>query len=298
MVATVLDQAASRRREGQILVALAALAWSSAGVLQRRLDLDAATQIAGRAVFAALALALFVAVTERGQVVRATRSIGWAGIGFAVCLALASGSFIAALNHTSVARVLFIQAISPVLASLLAWIALKEPIDKRTAIALATAIGGVALMLGAPGAGNLTGDVLALIMATSFAVALVISRHRKDVSMAPATFLSQLMLIAVFWPFAALDEVPRSDIPELAAMGAGQIGLGLALLTMGARLIPAAQVALITLLEVVLGPLWVWLAYDERPEPATLAGGAIVIVAILIQTSGGPASEEEAVPPP
>ena len=297
---TVLDPAASRRREGQVLVALAALAWSSAGVLQRRLDLDAATQIAGRAVFAALALALFVAVTERGHVVRATRSIGWAGVGFAICLALASGAFIAALNHTSVARVLFIQAISPVLASLLAWIALKEPIDRRTAIALATAIAGVALMLGAPGSGNLEGDVLALIMATAFAVALVISRHRKDVSMAPATFFSQLLLIVVFWPFAALGEVPRSDIPELAAMGAGQIGLGLALLTVGARLIPAAQVALITLLEVVLGPLWVWLAYDERPETSTLVGGAIVIVAILIQTSGGPASyeEKEAVPPP
>jgi drug/metabolite transporter (DMT)-like permease len=296
VVATVLDHAASRRREGQVLVALAALAWSSAGVLQRRLDLDAATQIAGRAVFAALALALFVAVTERGHVVRATRSIGWAGVGFAVCLALASGAFIAALNHTSVARVLFIQAISPVLASLLAWVALKEPIGARTAVALATAIAGVALMLGAPGAGDPTGDALALLMATAFAVALVISRHRKDVSMAPATFLSQLMLIVVFWPFAAVGDVPRGDLPELAAMGAGQIGLGLALLTVGARLIPAAQVGLITLLEVVLGPLWVWLAYAERPGTATLVGGAIVVVAILIQTSGGPA--EEAVPPP
>ena len=153
-------------------------------------------------------------------------------------------------------------------------------------------------MLGAPGPGTSTGDVLALVMATAFAVALVISRHRKDVSMAPATFLSQLMLVVVFWPFAALGDVPRGDIPELAAMGAGQIGLGLALLTMGARLIPAAQVALITLLEVVLGPLWVWLAYDEQPETATLVGGAVVIVAIVIQTSGGPASEEEAVPPP
>ncbi|HZB77398.1 MAG TPA: DMT family transporter [Solirubrobacteraceae bacterium] len=295
-MATVLDHAASRRREGQVLVALAALAWSSAGVLQRRLDLDAATQIAGRAVFAALALALFVAVTERGHVVRATRSIGWAGVGFAVCLALASGAFIAALNHTSVARVLFIQAISPVLASLLAWVALKEPIGARTAVALATAIAGVALMLGAPGAGDPTGDALALLMATAFAVALVISRHRKDVSMAPATFLSQLMLIVVFWPFAAVGDVPRGDLPELAAMGAGQIGLGLALLTVGARLIPAAQVGLITLLEVVLGPLWVWLAYAERPGTATLVGGAIVVVAILIQTSGGPA--EEAVPPP
>ena len=297
-MATALDHPASRHREGQILVALAALAWSSAGVLQRRLDLDALTQIAGRAIFAALALAAFVAVTERGRVVAATRSIGWAGVGFALCLALASATFIAALNHTSVARVLFIQAISPVLASLLAWVALKEPVSGRTALSLALALAGVALMLGAPGAGNLTGDLLALTMATSFAVALVISRHRKDVSMAPATFLSQLMLIVVLGPFAALGDVPRGDIPELAAMGAGQIGLGLALLTMGARLIPAAQVALITLLEVVLGPLWVWLAYDERPETATLIGGAVVIVAIVIQTGGGPGSEEEPVPPP
>jgi drug/metabolite transporter (DMT)-like permease len=297
-VATALDHPASRQREGQILVALAALAWSSAGVLQRRLDLDAVTQITGRAVFAGLALAAFVAVTERGRVVHATRSIGWAGVGFAICLALASGTFIAALNHTSVARVLFIQAISPVLASLLAWVALKEPIGARTSLSLALALAGVALMLGAPGAGNLTGDLLALVMATSFAVALVVSRHRKDVSMAPATFLSQVMLVVFLWPFASVGDVPRGDIPELAAMGAGQIGLGLALLTMGARLIPAAQVGLITLLEVVLGPLWVWLAYDEQPETATLIGGAVVIVAIVIQTGGGTASAEEPVPPP
>jgi drug/metabolite transporter (DMT)-like permease len=298
VVATVLDHAASRRREGQILVAFAALAWSSAGVLQRRLDLDAATQIAGRAVFAALALLLFVAVMERGHVVRATRAIGWAGVGFALCMATASGSFIAALNHTSVARVLFIQAIAPVLASLLAWVVLKEPVNRRTALALAIAIAGVAVMLGAPGGGDLTGDALALLMATAFAISIVISRQRKEVSMAPATCASQVILVLVFWPFASMGDVPRGDIPELAAMGAGQIGLGLALLTMGARLIPAAQVALITLLEVVLGPLWVWLAYDERPETSTLVGGAIVIAAILIQTSGGPASEEEAVPPP
>ena len=65
----------------------------------------------------------------------------------------------------------------------------------------------------------------------------------------------------------------------------------------GARLIPAAQVALITLLEVVLGPIWVWLAYAEQPDAATLAGGAIVVVAILIQTLATPGARP-AVPPP
>jgi drug/metabolite transporter (DMT)-like permease len=70
----------------------------------------------------------------------------------------------------------------------------------------------------------------------------------------------------------------------LALFGAGQIGLGLILLTIGARLIPAAQVALISLLEVVLGPLWVWLADGERPRAGTLIGGAVVVAAVILQT--------------
>jgi drug/metabolite transporter (DMT)-like permease len=83
----------------------------------------------------------------------------------------------------------------------------------------------------------------------------------------------------------------------LAALGGGQMALGLVLLTIGARLIPAAQVGLITLLEVVLGPLWVWLAYTEQPDTATLVGGAVVVVAIVVQTRGT-AGQDTAVPLP
>jgi drug/metabolite transporter (DMT)-like permease len=295
--AAVYD-APGQQRRGQVYVALAAVAWSTAGVLQRELSLDTATQLAGRAAFAALALMLFVAVAERGNVLAACRSIGIAGVGVAVCMAVASGAFIAALNQTTVARVLFIQAIAPVLAAVLAWLLLREPVSRRTALAMAIAFAGVGVMLGAPGGGDLAGDALALLMASAFALALVITRHRRDVSMAPATCLSQFLLLAVFLPFASLGDVGGSDLAALVALGGGQIGLGLALLTIGARLIPAAQVALITLLEVVLGPLWVWLALGERPDTATLVGGAIVIAAILIQTQGASPREPAAVPPP
>jgi drug/metabolite transporter (DMT)-like permease len=123
-------------------------------------------------------------------------------------------------------------------------------------------------------------------MALAFAVSIVISRHRRDVSMLPATALAQVFLVVVFLPFAAPGGMPGDDVLSLAALGAGQIGLGLAFLTVGARLIPAAQVALITLLEVVLGPLWVWLAIDEQPTTATLVGGAIVVVGVVIQAVG------------
>jgi drug/metabolite transporter (DMT)-like permease len=142
--------------------------------------------------------------------------------------------------------------------------------------------------------------------------------------MAPATCLSQAILLVAFLPFATPGEIGGGDVGWLAALGIGQIGLGFALFTVGARLIPAAQAGLITLLEVVLGPLWVWLALDERPStltllevvlgplwvwlalderPSTLTllGGAIVIVAIVIQTRAGPApdpDDERALPAP
>ena len=284
-------EGARRQRRGQIYVALAAVAWSSAGVLQRQLTLDTPTQVFGRAAFAAAALLVYVAVVERGRVVEAFRSVGIAGIAVALCVATASCSFIAALNHTSVARVLFILAVAPVLAALLARITLGEPITRRTAWAMALALAGVTLMLGAPGEGSLAGDGLSFLAALAFALMIVITRWRHDVSMAPATCLSQVILVVAFVPFATVGEIEGGDVFWLAALGIGQIGLGFALLTVGARLIPAAQVGLITLLEVVLGPLWVWFALDERPSTLTLLGGAIVIVAIVIQTRGSPPAE-------
>jgi drug/metabolite transporter (DMT)-like permease len=299
--ATVALEESRRQRRGQIYVALAAVAWSTAGVLQRQLTLDTSTQVAGRAVFSGVALLAYVAVVERGRVVQAFRSVGLAGVAVALCVATASGSFIAALNHTSVARVLFILAVAPVLAALLARLTLGEAITRRTVVAMALALAGITVMLGAPGEGSLAGDGLSFVAALAFALMIVITRWRHDVSMAPATCLAQAILVAAFLPFASPGEIGGNDVGWLAALGIGQIGLGFALLTVGARLIPAAQVGLITLLEVVLGPVWVWLALDERPSTVTLVGGAIVIVAIVIQTRAAPPpapDEERALPAP
>ena len=267
------------------MVALAAVVWSTAGVMQRQLSVGVAVQVGGRAVFAAAAVAVYVAITERGRVVEACRSVGVAGVGFASCVAVASGSFMVALNHASVAQVLFIQAIAPVLAALLGRAVLGERLSARTVIAMAVALLGVGIMVGSPGGGSALGDGLSVLMAFAFAGAIVIARYRRDVSMAPAVCLAQLMLLVVAAPFALAGGISLgvSDVLWLALLGAGQIGLGLILLTIGARLIPAAQVALISLLEVVLGPLWVWLAVDERPSAATIVGGAIVVAAVVLQ---------------
>jgi len=277
----------SARRRGQFFVAFAALAWSSTGVLQRELTVDTATQLAGRALFACLFLAGVVLISARGNVVSTVRSIGVAGLAVAVCTAVASGAFIVALNHARVANVLFMQAVAPIAAALLAWAALGESVTRRSWIAMAVAVLGVALMVGAPGSGGTLGIAVSLLMTLAFATGIVITRHRRDVSMVPAVCLAQLLVFLVSAPFADPGSVTARDLALLALLGVGQIGLGLLFLVIGARLIPAAEVALITLLEIVLAPLWVWISISETPAASALIGGAVVVGAVVLQATGG-----------
>jgi drug/metabolite transporter (DMT)-like permease len=275
-----------QRRRGRVFIALAALAWSTAGLLQRELSVGTGTQLAGRSLFAVLALTAYVGVAERGHVVKGFRAIGRGGIAVAFFTAVASASFIVALNHATVANVLFVQALAPIVAAVLGTV-LGDPVPRRSWLAIAAGLIGVAVMVGGPGRPSLVGEGLSVLMALAFAGALVITRHRRDVSMAPATCLSQLIVLAVAAPFSHPREIQGHDLTLLILLGVGQIGLGLVFLSIGARLIPAAEVALITLLEVVLGPLWVWLALSETPSAATLVGGAIVMLAVATQTLVG-----------
>ena len=275
-----------RARQGQLAILVAAVAWSTAGLAQRELDASPATQVAGRAVFAAIALFALVVVMERRGTVAAFRSMGRSGVAMAVFLAISSGTFLLALNHTTVANVLFMQAAAPMMAALLGWALLSERIDGRTWVALALAGAGVVLMAAGSFDAGAAAVGLPFLMTASFAAVIVIARHRRDVSMMPATCASQVLVVVACLPFVAPGSASDSDWAILAALGVGQMGLGLAFLTIGARLIPPAQVAVISLLEVVLGPLWVWLAYEERPSLATFLGGLVVVSAVVVQATG------------
>jgi drug/metabolite transporter (DMT)-like permease len=264
------------------MVTFAAISWSTAGLLQRELTVGVATQVAGRAIFAVAGVGAYVVATERGRVLQAFRAIGLAGLAVAALLAVSSASFFIALNYTSVANVLFMQALAPIVAAALGT-AIGDPVARRTWVAMAVALFGVSIMVGGPGRPSALGLTLSLVMTLSFAATLVLTRHKREVSMAPAMFLSQIAVFVLAAPFAQASDVGPLDVTLLATLGIAQIGLGFIFLTIGGRLIPAGEVALITLLEIVLGPLWVWFFLSERPHAATFAGGAIVLCAVLLQ---------------
>lgn len=273
----------SDERKGRLFVALAALAWSTAGVLQRELSVTTASQVGGRALFAAVGLLAYIALTERSRWWQSFKAIGAGGVGLAVCAAVSSAAFFVALNHASVANVLFWQALAPIFAAALGTL-LGDPVSSRTWGAMALAVGGVAIMAGGPGHASALGQGLSFFVSASFAGMIVIARHRRDVSMAPAMCLSQVIVLVAAAPFASVH-ASGTDVLLLATLGLTQIGLGFVFLTVGSRLIPAGEVALITLLEVVLGPLWVWAFLSERPSTATLIGGVVVLSAVLVEAS-------------
>ncbi len=276
------------RGRGRLAIAAAALAWSTAGVLQRGLHVSTATQIGGRAFFAALTL-IVIAVAEARRtgigLVPFARSIGRSGVAMAVCMAGANACFVTALNHASVASVLFIQALAPFVAVVLARILLGEVASRRTWIATAVAIAGVGVMVGSPGSISAFGGLMATAMTLLFAMAIVLTRRSHHVSMTPAVVLTQTLVVLGSLPFASPGDIHGGDLWRLVLLGVFQMGLAQLLFVVGARLIPASETALLTLLEVVAAPVWVWMVYREQPGAATLVGGAVVLAAVVYQST-------------
>lgn len=272
-------------RTGVILVFLAALAWSLGGTIARFIEVsDPFTIIVWRSVWAAAFLLAFMLWRDgmRGTI-GLFRAMGLPGIAVGCCFAGASTTFVLALGHTTVANILLIYAAAPLFAALFARLLFGELISTSTWVAIAAVFAGIAVMMSESLDPSVSpvGGLLALVGPVCFAFAAVLTRRHSHVRMTPATMLGTLIACVFAATQATGFAVGAGDMALLFAFGAINLGLGLALFATGARLIPAALVALIATFETLLGPVWVWLVHAEVPTLRTVIGGAIVFAALL-----------------
>jgi drug/metabolite transporter (DMT)-like permease len=266
-------------------VAAAAVCWSSGGLIARLVTTDPWTTNLWRSAFCAAFLALVLRASRGRHIVAQWRAMGAPGLAVAACMSLASTCFILALARTSVANTLILMSVGPYVAGLLGWLWLGEQVGLRTWITMAVAVAGTAVMVsGSWGTGAMGGDLLAIAMACAFATATVLVRRHPETQMAPAAALATTLTGLVALPLADPLGTSGRDVGLLALFGVGQFAVGFLLFTAGARLIPAAESALIGMLETVLGPLWVWLVLDEAPGGSSLIGGALILSALLVHT--------------
>jgi drug/metabolite transporter (DMT)-like permease len=119
-------------------------------------------------------------------------------------------------------------------------------------------------------------------MTALMALMMVIVRGSRTVSMVPASCLSAFACAILVLPLAHPTAVTLHGVALLALFGTSQFGLGLLLLTLGTRLMPASRASLLSNLELPFAPLWVWIAFGELPGVATYVGGSIICVAVLL----------------
>lgn len=274
---------AAERRRGLILVVLAALAWSSGGLLLRSVGTDPWTTIFWRSLFAAVTLIIFIVLRDGRAAPRLFLGMGWAGVLLGICFATASTSFVVAVQYTTIANVLLLQSLSPFLAGIMGMVFMHERVERRTWVAMAAAIAGVGVMVSNTlGTTSFIGTLFAMLIALGFGGATVVLRYNRHVRMTPAACLATVlaMLFAIVMG-AAPGSASMVDVGLLALLGSGQLALGLILYTTGARLIPAAESALLANIEVVLGVVWVWIVFSENPGVRTLIGGSIILASLI-----------------
>jgi drug/metabolite transporter (DMT)-like permease len=277
---------APRRPAAVALMVAAPLLWSSAGVVTRHIErAPAFEQVFWRSLFACAFVALTLSVLQRRTPLKAVHAAGWPGLFSGVMWAIMFTAFVLALSLTTTANTLVTMSVSPLLTVLLARMLLKDPVPARTWIAAGAAAAGIAWMFregfSASDSRHVAGMLVAFLVPIAAAANVIVLRaSAARVDLIPAVMLGGALSCLIALPLALPFSASARDILLLALLGIFQLGLPCMLLVIASRSLLAPELALLGLLEVVLGPLWAWLGAGEVPGRATLIGGAVVLAAL------------------
>ena len=277
---------------GVRLVLLAALLWSLNGLLIRQITEAGTWAVLFWRSAGMIPVLLAVIAWRSGGVGAPLRRVGWSGVVGGLGLVLAFGGAIYAFQATTVANAVFLFSASPFLAALLGWVILRETVRPSTWAAIALAGVGMFLMVREGlAAGAMAGNVAALLSALGFASFTISLRWGRLADMLPAVVLggafSMIAAALVLGLQGQAIWVPWRDIAISLAMGAVVLATGMALYTAGSRVLPAAELTLLSMVEVLLAPIWVFLALGETASAGTFVGGAVLMVAVAINALSG-----------
>lgn len=274
---------AGRYARGVLMSGLGMMLVSPDGLLLRLIgDRNSWDIIFYRSGFMAAVLMIFLLLRHRRNIIR--HLIGLGPYALLSGLVLSSGNFffVNAITHTSVANTLAILATMPLFSAALGRLLIGERVRPRTVVTIFVAIAGiVTIFIGSIDLGNWIGDLFAFGVAFVQGLNLVVMRRAGNADRVPS-----LCLAAAISAGGALligahpGSVDAHDLRILAFAGLLMLPLSMSLFLSGTRLAPAAEVALLSLVETVLGPIWAWVGVGEVPAPTSLIGGFVVIAAV------------------
>ena len=287
-------------RLGLVFVFMAGVLWSTVGLGIRLIEEATVWQILlYRSISLSLFLAIVIYLRSKENLFTVIRAAGLPACVAGLALVGAYSGAIYGIKSTSVATAMLLFACAPFIAAILGWLFLREKVRKATWISILFAMLGIGIMVQDKSTGSaLLGSLAALGSAFGFAVFSVALRWGRSVEMLPAVLLSGIFAIFITSSICLLSGLPFqisvNDTSISMGMGVFQVGAGLVLYTLGSKTLPAAELTLISLAEVLLGPVWVYLFLNEIVTLSTLVGGLILLLAI----AGNAISGARRKPPP
>ena len=272
------------RRRGIEMMVLSATLVSTSGLIFRSFDdIGVFEVVFFRSVALVLMMCGVISWAYGWQSLTVIRKIGFWGVLGAAFFAGAQTSYVLAFSYTSVANITFTIATAPFLTAILARSLLGEKISKQTIFAmLVAAVGIVILFYSNVNFDSFVGTLLAFLTACCFSCFAVILRKRKDIEMLPVLLVTGLLTIPVGIFLGSWEgAISLRDISLCLIWGAILQGFGQSLLITASKVLKAAEVPLIMLLEFTLGPFWVWLFLNEIVTFGTLIGGSFILASIL-----------------
>lgn len=253
-------------------------------LLIRLVGVDAWTLSLWRGALLALTLSLVQLLRHRSGILSAYRGIGRLGLLAGLLSGVSTVFFVGAVTHTTAANVLIIVGAVPLIAALLGRVFLGEAVPLRTWIAIILALGGIGLAVGGGATGPRPGDLLACGTVLCMSGYLTVLRAAGHLDMTPCIVFSGVVAAALAGPFASPLAVPSASVGYLLLLCVVVIPVSFTLITLGPRYLPAHEVALICLLEMVLGPYLVWIVLGENPGWHALVGGCVVLAVLTAHT--------------
>ena len=280
-------------RTGVALVVVAGILWSCQGLIFRQIDTAGTWAVLfWRSVGMLPVLLIYQAIRHQGRAFNGFAETGFAGVLGGIGLVGAFGGAIYAIQSTTIANAVFLFTASPFVAAILGWILLGERVRPWTLAAIGLAVVGMYLMVREGLAmGALAGNIAALLSAVGFGAFSVALRWGRLADMLPVSMLGGVFsVLAAGGVLLALGEpvvVSGRDMAISAGIGAVILALGMVMYTLGSKIIPAAELTLLSLIEVLLAPLWVFLLLGETASAATFVGGGVLLAAVALNAVMG-----------
>lgn len=274
-------------KKALLLMIIAPTMWSMAGVLTRQLDSVRGFEVSfWRSLSAAIFVFFALLFQHRQHAATKILALGRFGVLSGFMWAIMFSCFMLALTMTTVANALIVMSLSPLLTALFSRLFLHQKIPVRTWIAIVLAFLGMIWMFvdgfSKLDAKNLAGVLVAMCVPVAVAVNFIaLKKGGQTIDLMPAVLIGGALSALLMLPLALPFSVSAHDLFILVCLGFFQLGLPCMIMVHAAKSLSAPELSLLSLLEVLLGPLWVWLAVSEVPANATIVGGAVVLFALV-----------------